>query len=178
MESLVHVLKNAYSGELAAALAYEGHRNSVRSETEKAEIELIRLQELHHRERVGEFLTRLGAAPCPRRERKFRRIGKAIAFVCHLGGWFLPMYGAGKLESTNIVEYENAARYALAAGHPEFVDDLLQMAEVEWDHELYFRQKVANHWLCKLFRLWPVPPPRAQIRHGYANLLLSGWKAQ
>jgi hypothetical protein len=65
-----------------------------------------------------------------------------------------------------------------AAGYPELVDDLLQMAEVEWEHEQYFRRKVANHWLCRVFKLWPDPPPKPQIRHGHTNLKLSGWKAE
>lgn len=177
LESLVHVLKNAYSGELAAAYAYEGHRDSLSDQVQKDEIELIRLQELHHRQRVGEFLHLLGAEPCPRRERKFLRIGKSISLLCHIGGWFLPMYGAGKLEASNISEYEAAARHALAAGHPELVDDLLQMAEVEWDHEGYFRRKIAGHWMCRLFPLWPAPPPKNSIRASFADPPLSGWRA-
>lgn len=177
LESLIHVLKNAYSGELAAAFAYEGHRKSVRSQSEKAEIEVIRLQELHHRERVGQFLVMLGAQPCRKRERKFTFIGKLISLLCHLGGWFLPMFGAGKLENSNIIEYENAARYALAADHIEMVDDLLQMAEVEWDHEKYFRQKIEGHWMCRIVRLWPPPPPKQTIRNGYGPLPDSQWRA-
>jgi hypothetical protein len=87
------------------------------------------------------------------------------------------MYGAGKLENSNIVEYENAARYALAAGHIEMVDDLLQMAEVEWDHERYFRQKIEGHWMCRIFPLWPPPPPKQTIRNGYVDLPDSQWRA-
>ena len=58
------------------------------------------------------------------------------------------MYGAGRLESHNVKEYEDAADLAVVSGHPEFVECLLEMAEVEWDHEAYFRGKVESHWLA------------------------------
>lgn len=91
-------------------------------------------------------------------------VGRAIAVFCQVGGWFLPMYGAGRLEAQNIREYEVAARLALAAGQPGLVEPLLEMAEVEWDHEQYFRSKVLGHFLRRVFPPWPAPPPRASIR--------------
>ena len=51
------------------------------------------------------------------------------------------MYGAGRLERGNIVEYEEAAEFARACGREDFIDCLLTMAEVEWEHELYFRDE-------------------------------------
>ena len=74
------------------------------------------------------------------------------------------MYGAGWLESRNIVEYEVAARLALEAGHPEFVDCLLSMAEVEWEHEAYFRTRVMEHPLARFLPMWKTPPPKSSIR--------------
>jgi hypothetical protein len=62
-----------------------------------------------------------------------------LGLMCHISGWFAPMYGAGRLESRNIVEYETAARHALACGREDLIDCLLTMAEVEWEHEHYFR---------------------------------------
>jgi hypothetical protein len=91
-------------------------------------------------------------------------IGKAIAAFCHVGGWFWPMWGAGRLERWNIVEYEDAAVYAAACGHPEMIDCLLTMAEVEWEHERFFRERVEDHWLLRVVPLWPVPPPKSEIR--------------
>lgn len=161
---LIQILQNAYSGELAANYAYEGHRDSVSDPQEKAEIEKIRLDELEHRERVGAMLKFLGGGPCPAKERKLSRIGKTISFLCHMGGWFIPMYGAGKLESQNIHEYQVAALHAHALGLLEFAEDLLKMAEVEWDHEKYFREKMLQSRLARVFPHWPVPPPRATIR--------------
>lgn len=166
--ALIAVLQNAYSGELAASLAYGGHAASVSDAKEREEILVILRQELDHRDEVGKMLAGLGAAPSPAKERVFFCIGTVISALCRVGGWFIPMYGAGKLEAGNIVEYENAARHALGAGRPELVDCLLRMAEVEWDHELYFRSKVELSPLRHVFPRWPVPPPRARIRAGFA----------
>jgi hypothetical protein len=74
------------------------------------------------------------------------------------------MYGAGKLESRNIHEYEMAARYAIRSGHVEYVDCLLTMAEVEWEHEKYFRGCVESHRWASRIRLWPAPAPKESIR--------------
>jgi hypothetical protein len=166
--ALVAVLQLAYSGELAAAHAYAGHRDSVSDPGEKAEIETIRLQELDHRERVGEMLARLGGGADPTRERKMALVGKTISFLCRIGGWFVPMYGAAKLESRNIAEYEVTAGHARSLGLDEFAGDLLTMAEVEWDHELYFRTKAASGFLYRFFPKWPVPAPRRTIRENFA----------
>lgn len=165
---LVRLLQGAYSGELAAAHAYHGHGKSVRDETERREIAAIRAEELEHRERVGEMLAEMGSGPLAWRELVFTLIGRTIGILCCLGGWFVPMYGAGKLERSNIVEYEHAARHARDAGLHHFIDDLLTMAEKEWDHELYFRTKAASSFLWRFFPKWPLPPPRAAIRESMA----------
>ncbi|HEX8155056.1 MAG TPA: hypothetical protein VF698_18120, partial [Thermoanaerobaculia bacterium] len=81
--------------------------------------------------------------------------------ACHVSGWYLPMYGAGWLERHNIVEYEDAAVYAAGCGHPELIDCLLTMAEVEWEHERFFRECAAKRSLLKL---WPAPPAKETIR--------------
>jgi len=61
-----------------------------------------------------------------------------------------------------------AAQYAIDCGHEELIDCLLEMAEVEWEHELYFRERVIGHRLLRLFPLWPPPPPKATIRGRFA----------
>ena len=78
------------------------------------------------------------------------------------------MYGAGMLERRNIVEYEDAARHAMACGRAHMLPCLLTMAEVEWEHEAYFRERVLGHWGAKLLPVWPAPPPRSSIRERYA----------
>ena len=162
--ALIAVLQNAYSGEYAASLAYGGHAKSVSDAREKAEILEILRQELEHRALVGKMLSDLGGAPDPRKEWTMTVVGTTIALLCRIGGWFIPMYGAGKLEAGNIVEYEIAARHARDAGHPELVECLLHMAEIEWDHELYFRKKAELSVWSRLVPMWPSPPPRESIR--------------
>jgi rubrerythrin len=163
-EELIALLRLAYSGELAAAHAYRGHAASVSDAEERERIRLIEGEEWHHRRRVGEMLADLGARPGRAREMRANVIGRCLGFACRVSGWFAPMYGAGKLESRNVREYETAARLARDAGCERFVDDLLAMAEVEWEHERYFREKTESHALARWVRLWPAPPPRASIR--------------
>lgn len=169
--SLVRLLQMAYSAELAAFIAYHGHERSVRDAVEKAEIRRIARQELHHRRVVGDLLAALGAAPSAARERWMTCIGRLIWISCFVGGWFVPMYGAGRLERNNIGEYETAARLAIAAGRPDFVDACLEMAEVEWDHEAYFHAKARSHPLSRVFPDWPDPPPRASIRAAFTAVV-------
>jgi rubrerythrin len=162
--ALVRVLQHAYSGEKAAAFAYRGHWKSVSDPAEAARIREIEAEEWHHRDLVGGLLRELGAAP--NRVRDFRAgiLGRALGALCHLSGWFLPMYAAGRLESMNIVEYEDAARHARGCGAERFLDCLLAMAEVEWEHEQYFRGRVLAHPWQRVFKVWPAPPPKASIR--------------
>ena len=168
---LIRQLQGAYSGELAAAHAYRGHAASVRNADERERIRAIEAEELHHRALVGDLLARLGAASHPRLERLLGIVGRTLGALCHLTGWFAPMYGAGRLESHNIKEYEDAADYALQCGESGMIDCLLTMAEVEWEHEQYFRERVLTHWLARVVPMWKVPPPRASIRARFAGRL-------
>src|SRR4051812_7858728 len=162
--ALVLLLQKAYSGEQAAALAYAGHWRSLRDADEVARVRTIEAEEWHHRELVLGLLGQLGAAPDPARERRTRLIGRVLAALCPVSGWLLPMYGAGMLESRNIVEYEDAARHARGCGREAFLDCLLAMAETEWDHERYFRERVRSHRWSRLIPMWPAPPAREAIR--------------
>ncbi|HWN09623.1 MAG TPA: ferritin-like domain-containing protein [Pyrinomonadaceae bacterium] len=166
---LVKILQLAYSAELAAAYAYRGHWKSVRDKDERSQIEQIENEELHHRELVGEMLRELDAAPRRLGEMRARILGRTLGLLCHFTGWLAPMYGAGRLESGNIVEYEIAARYARDCGKENFVDCLLTMAEVEWEHERYFRSRVLLHPLSKRISLWPQPRPKELIRESFAD---------
>ena len=169
-QMLVRQLRGAYSGELAAGYAYHGHWRSVKDPEERARIHQIEDEEWHHRELVGSMLRDLGGKPNPVREAIFWIIGHTIAGLCHIGGWFFPMYGAGRLERGNIVEYEEAAQFARACGREDFIDCLLTMAEVEWEHELYFRTKAAGHGLARIIPLWDPAPPKETIRARFAAL--------
>jgi hypothetical protein len=166
--SLIHVLRGACSGELAAGHAYRGHWKSLPAGTPGRErVRVIEEEEWHHRELVIGLLAQLGARRSAKRDAVFWIIGNAIGLLCRLGGWFVPMYGAGRLESTNIKEYEDAARFAEAAGLTEMIDCLLGMAEVEWEHEKFFREQIIGHRLLRFFPLWTVPPAKETIRARY-----------
>jgi rubrerythrin len=169
LRSLIALLQLAYSGERAAAFAYQGHGASVKEAEERTHIRKIEEEELHHRAVVGGMLRGLGSGPSQWLEVKATIIGKTLSFLCHVSGWFAPMYGAGKLERRNIVEYETAARHARDCGHDELVECLLEMAEVEWEHEHYFRVKVLSHRLSRVVRTWPAPPPKDAIRRTFAG---------
>ena len=171
-ESLIAILRLAYSGERAAGYAYRGHWHSVRDPDERDRIRTIEEEEWHHRRLVGEMLLALGARPGRIRELRALVVGRVLGLLCHAAGWFAPMYGAGRLERRNVGEYEDAARWARACGHEELVDCLLGMAEVEWDHEAYFRERVLAHPLERLIRVWEPLPPRESIRAAFAATAL------
>ena len=172
-KNLVAILQVAYSGELAAAYAYRGHWHAVSDTDEKVRIQEIEHEEWHHRRLVGEMLARLNARPNTQREVRAAIIGRSLGFLCHVSGWLAPMYGAGRLESRNIREYETAARTARDCGQTELIDCLLMMAEVEWEHELYFRSRVKSHAFGRRLNLWPQPPPKETIRLSFEQEPLS-----
>lgn len=164
----------AYSGERAAAYAYLGHRRSLRGEkrvSERDAIGRVLVDEIRHRRIVRRMLLELGAGPDRRRERKMARIGRTIGVFCLVGGWYSPMYGAGRLEKGNIIEYEIAARLAHRAGLEEIADQLLELAEIEWDHELLFRTYASSHRLWRISPHWTAPPSRESIRVRFSDFV-------
>jgi rubrerythrin len=170
-QKLIALLQLAYSGELAAAYAYRGHWKSVRNGVQKIAIQEIENDEWRHRRLVGEMLVSLKSGPSARRETRANMIGRTLGFLCHVTGWLAPMCGAGRLESRNIREYETAARYARECGRSDLVDCLLEMAEVEWDHEHYFRSRVQEHFLGRRLPLWTQPPAKEMIRVSFEREL-------
>ncbi len=60
------------------------------------------------------------------------------------------MYFAGRLESGNVCEYEEAAVFAKDLEMPECFDELLEMARVEQEHEDFFREMVSKHRLLSI----------------------------
>lgn len=150
--NLIRILQNAYSGEVAAAYAYRGHWKSLRESPEKERIKEIEAEEWDHRRRVGEWLSKLDAEPRAVREKIFWTIGRTLGLTCHISGWFMPMYFAGRLESQNSVEYEDAAVFARQLGMDDCLADLLDMARVELEHELFFREMVTGHRLLPIMK--------------------------
>jgi hypothetical protein len=174
---LITLLQMAYSGERAAAYAYLGHRRSLRRAQYADDREMLRgilVDEIRHRRIVRRLLRSLDADGDPRRERKMRRIGLTIGAFCRVGGWYAPMYGAGRLERGNIAEYEVAARLAHLAGLDAMCDQLLELAEVEWDHEAAFRRCATGHWLWRVSPRWRSPAERADIRTSFTEFTRTG----
>ncbi len=136
--ALVVLLKEAYSGEMAAALAYRGHWKSLRDPRERETVARIEREEWEHRRIVGEMLAVLEETPIGWKEVKARLIGHTLGPLCHVTGHFLPMFFAWKLEVRNVKEYDAAAANAVACGHPEFLPELKRMADVEREHERFF----------------------------------------
>src|SRR5215216_3930812 len=151
-QQLIRILQAAYSGELAAAHAYRGHWKSLSSPDEREKIQQIENEEGLHREKVGLMLERSGARPMKARELRMLVIGRAIGLSCHFIGWFLPMYFAGRIENSNVKEYEAAAFHACRLGLIEFETVLRLMASVEREHELFFLKMVAGHRLLPMMR--------------------------
>ena len=155
-KNLIRILQNAYSGELAAAYAYQGHWKALREGAQCEGIKKIETEEWEHRENVLKWLEALDAKPNRLREKIFWTIGKTLGASCYVSGWFFPMYFAGRLESGNVKEYEDAAAFASELGMRECVDELMDMAQKEAEHEIFFRNTVAEHKLLpitkKIFR--------------------------
>jgi demethoxyubiquinone hydroxylase (CLK1/Coq7/Cat5 family) len=151
-KNLIRILQNAYSGEVAAAYAYRGHWKSLKESPEKIHIKKIEDEEWRHRENVGRWLAELGAGPRKLREKVFWTIGRTLGLSCHISGWFFPMYFAGRLESQNVKEYEEAAEYARELGMDKCVADMMEMSAVEAEHEVFFRQTVSGHDLLPVMK--------------------------
>lgn len=151
-KNLIRILQNAYSGEVAAAYAYRGHWKSLKESPEKVHIKRIEDEEWRHRENVGRWLTELGAGPRKMREKAFWTIGRTLGLSCYISGWFMPMYFAGRLESQNVKEYEEAAEYARELGMDKCVAEMMEMSAVEAEHELFFRGVVSGHDLLPVMK--------------------------
>lgn len=149
-KKLIRILQNAHAGELAAAFAYRGHWKSLCESSEKKQIKIIENEEWIHRENVRKWLTELGAEPRKFREAVFWTIGRTLGVLCFVSGWFFPMYFAGRLESQNILEYEEAAEFAKELEMEDCAHEMMEMSRVEAEHEEFFRKVVSNHRLLPL----------------------------
>ncbi len=149
-KNLIKILQSAYSGELAAAFAYRGHWKSVKNPDEKRSIKTIEEEEWEHRECVLGWLNEMNARPNKMREAIFWTIGRSLGILCFVSGWFFPMYFAGRLESQNTQEYDDAAKFAQELDMKSCAKDMLKMSEKELEHEEFFRRMVAHHRLLPI----------------------------
>lgn len=148
---LVKLLRLAYSAEKAAAFAYIGHAASVRKSEEKAAIRQIELDEWGHRASVLALMQQYEIPVSRYNEIKYHVIGRMISLSCHVIGWFMPYYFAGRLESGNVCEYFVMMRYFNELGITAHDEVLYEMAMKEKQHEVYFQQSLANSRLLPLF---------------------------
>lgn len=146
--ALVDLLKRAYSAEMAAAFAYIGHANSLKGTEEKAAVKQIEDDEWHHRANVLEIMRQYDIPVSRYYEVRFWIIGKIISMSCHVIGWFMPYFFAGRLESGNVCEYFVMLRYFESLGIREHDQVLYEMGIKEKEHEVYFLEQIKNSkWL-------------------------------
>jgi demethoxyubiquinone hydroxylase (CLK1/Coq7/Cat5 family) len=164
-KGLIHVLHMAYSGEKAAAYAYNAHWKSLQNHHERTAVRRIELEEIDHRAIVGAMLLELNARPQRWREVWMGMIGRTVGFSCYIIGWFLPMYFAGRLEHSNVDEYDVAANYADQMGLEEFARELRRLSQVEHEHERFFLNAITGHPMVPYMRMcfcWGTPIPPSQ----------------
>jgi rubrerythrin len=150
-KALVDLLQMAYSAEKAAAFAYQGHAASVKDPADKAAIHQIEVDEWGHRHEVLAIMQQYGIPVSKYYEVRFHIIGKVISFSCHVIGWFMPFYFAGRLESGNVCEYFRLMHYFHSLGLTEHDQVLYDMGIREKEHEVYFLDRIKNKKLLSVF---------------------------
>ncbi len=148
---LVDLLQKAYSAELAAAFAYQGHAGSLRNLDDKKHIQQIELDEWNHRIEVLKIMQEYNIPICKNYERRFWIIGRTISLSCYVIGWFMPYYFAGSLESGNVCEYFRMKHFFNDLGITKHDDVLYEMGIKEKEHEVYFLEKIKHAKLLPYF---------------------------
>ena len=148
---LTDLLKRAYSGEKAAAFAYQGHAGSVKNKDEKIAIKQIEVDEWNHRREVLAIMQEYHIPISKYYEFRFYIIGKIISTACYVIGWFMPYYFAGRLESGNVCEYFRIMQYFHELGILKHNQVLYEMGIKEKEHEVYFLGKIKNKRMLPFF---------------------------
>lgn len=148
---LVDLLKKAYSAEKAAAFAYQGHAAAVKNSQEKIAIRQIEVDEWNHRMEVLEIMKQYDISVSKFYEFKFHVIGKIISFSCHVIGWFMPFYFAGRLESGNVCEYFRIKQFFNSIGINKHDVVLYEMGIKEKEHEVYFLEQIKDNKMLPFF---------------------------
>ncbi len=148
---LIDLLKKAYSAEKAAAFAYQGHAASVKSKEEKLAIKQIEVDEWNHRKEVLQIMDQYNIKISRYYELRFHVIGRIISMSCHVIGWFMPFYFAGRLESGNVCEYFRIKQYFNALGITKHDRILYEMGIKEKEHEVYFLEQIKTNKRMPLF---------------------------
>jgi rubrerythrin len=147
-QALVELLQRAYSAEKAAAFAYIGHAASLKKPTDKAAVKQVEEDEWGHRRNVLVIMQQYDIPVSRYYEIKFHIIGRVISASCHVIGWFMPYFFAGKLESGNVCEYFVMMQYFHSLGIKEHDGILYEMGIKEKEHEFYFLEQIKeSKWL-------------------------------
>ena len=149
--TLVDLLQRAYSAEMAAAFAYVGHAASLKDPAAKAAVNQIEIDEWNHRKHVLAIMQKYEVPVSRYYEGRFYIIGKAISLSCHVIGWFMPYYFAGRLESGNVCEYFIMMHYFQSLGITDHNAILYEMGMKEKEHEVYFLEQIKTSTLLPLF---------------------------
>jgi hypothetical protein len=150
-QPLIQLLQKAYSAEKAAAYAYQGHAASVKNPLEKTAIRQIEEDEWNHRKEVFAIMQHYNISVSRWYEIRFTVIGKLISASCHVIGWFMPFFFAGKLESGNVCEYFRMKGYFNSLGIREWDVALYEMGMKEKEHEIYFLYKIKESKVLPYF---------------------------
>jgi hypothetical protein len=149
--ALVRLLQRAYSAERAASFAYIGHAASLRDPQAKAAVKQIEDDEWAHRRHVLAIM-QLYDVPVSRPfELRYYLVGKIIAASCHVIGWFMPYFFAGKLESGNVCEYFVMMQHFHELGIRDHDTVLYEMGMKEKEHEVYFLAQIKTSRLLPVF---------------------------
>jgi hypothetical protein len=149
--ALVKLLRKAYSAEKAAAFAYIGHAASVKNPAEKIAIKQIEEDEWDHRQEVLHIMQHYNIPVSKWYEIRFAIIGRVISASCHVIGWFMPFFFAGKLESGNVCEYFRMKQYFNSIGIKDWDVILYEMGMKEKEHEVYFLNKIKESKVLPYF---------------------------
>ena len=148
---LIKLLQKAYSAEKAAAYAYQGHAASVKNPAEKVAIRQIEEDEWNHRKEVLSIMNYYNLPISTWYEKRFAIIGRIISASCHVIGWFMPFFFAGKLESGNVCEYFRMKQYFNSLGIHNWDETLYEMGMKEKEHEVYFLNKIKESKVLPYF---------------------------
>lgn len=149
--ALVELLQRAYSAERAAAFAYIGHAGSLRDPAAKAAVKQIEEDEWCHRRQVLVIMQQYGIPISRWYEVKYYAIGRFIAGSCHVIGWFMPYFFAGRLESGNVCEYFVMMQRFHTLGITAHDNVLYEMGIKEKEHEVYFLEQIKHSRLLPFF---------------------------
>jgi rubrerythrin len=146
--ALAKLLQRAYSAEKAAAFAYIGHAASLKNPAAKVAVKQIEDDEWSHRQNVLAMMQQYDIPISRFYEFKFHVIGRVISASCHVIGWFMPYFFAGKLESGNVCEYFVMMNYFHSLGIKQHDGILYEMGIKEKEHEVYFLEQIKDSkWL-------------------------------